>query len=145
MRIDEEATHRMAVEPALAVLTDPAYTSANEEFRAALTDYRKGDYGDCLTKCGSAFESVMKVLCAKKRWPAPPRAVASQLLDEIFKHVTLPPFFKQTLILVAAMRNQLSTAHGGGTTPRAVERHVAEYAIASTAAGMLLLVREVGQ
>ncbi len=145
MRVDEEVTHTMAVDPALAALADPGYASANGEFRAALADCRKGDYGDCLTKCGSAFESVMKVLCAKKRWPVPPKAVASQLLDEIFKHVALAPFFKQTLMLVATMRNQLSTAHGGGTTPRAVERHVAEYAIASTAAGILLLVREAGE
>src|SRR4029450_5031974 len=30
-------------------------------FLNALEDYRKGDYGDCLTKCTSAFESALKI------------------------------------------------------------------------------------
>jgi hypothetical protein len=73
-----------------------------------------------------------------------PTATAQPLLDEIFGHVQLEGFFKQPLVLIATMRNRLSSAHGGGATPRKVERHVAEFAVATTAAGILLLVREVG-
>ena len=41
----------------------PHFEAANVEFRDALDEYRKGHYGDCLTKCCSSFESVMKSLC----------------------------------------------------------------------------------
>ena len=41
----------------------------DDEFRKALDDYRKGDTEDCVAKCGSAFESVLKVLCQKNGIP----------------------------------------------------------------------------
>jgi hypothetical protein len=56
---DDQLMHEMAVQPALVVLRDEQFTSANQEFLEALEDYRKGDYDDCLTKCGSAFESTL--------------------------------------------------------------------------------------
>ena len=62
--MDDEVTHTEAVMPALTVLADPAYRAANDEFRKALEDLR-GDFEDCLVKCGSGFESVLKVLCQK--------------------------------------------------------------------------------
>jgi hypothetical protein len=65
IRRDSEVMHVSAIEPALNLLRNFAFASANGEFLAALDDYRKGDYGDCLVKCGSAFESVLKVACAQ--------------------------------------------------------------------------------
>lgn len=142
VRVDEEVTFTHAVVPALTALSDPAYNSANLEFRGALEDYRKGDYGDCLTKCGSAFESVMKVICQKKNWPYKPTDPASPLLKTILSKTSLDSFFEQPLILITTLRNRLSTAHGAGTGTRTVERHVAEYAVASTAAAVVLLIHE---
>ncbi len=111
VRVDEQVTFTHAILPALAALADPAYNSANLEFRDALEDYRKGDYGDCLTKCGSAFERY---------------------------------FFEQPLVLIATLRNRLSKSHGAGPGSRNAKRHVAEYAINSTAAAILLLIHEAG-
>ena len=54
---DDEATYVLAIEPALTLLRDKQFTSANKEFLEALEDHRNGDYGDCLTKCGSALET----------------------------------------------------------------------------------------
>src|SRR2546427_10987161 len=67
IRVDEEVAHTVAVLPALSALSDPAYAGADDEFRRALQDYRAGDFADYLAKCGSAFESVLKVLCSKNR------------------------------------------------------------------------------
>jgi hypothetical protein len=47
-------------------------------------------------------------------------------------------------MLIATMRNRLSSAHGGGTAVRAVDRHVAQYALTSTAAAVVLLVHDIG-
>jgi hypothetical protein len=144
VRVDEQVTSTHAILPVLAALADPAYNSANLEFRDALEDYRKGDHGDCLTKCGSAFESVMKVICEKKGWPFTPQDTAAPLLKTILSNSSLERFFEQPLILIATLRNRLSKAHGAGPGTRNVERHVAEYAINSTAAAILLLIHEVG-
>jgi hypothetical protein len=60
---ETEILHNEAMQPALQLLAAPYFASANREFLAALEDYRKGDIGDCLVKCASAFESVLKVIC----------------------------------------------------------------------------------
>lgn len=144
IRTDDQPTHTEAIEPALSVLAAPHLEAANLEFRDALDEYRKGHYGDCLTKCCSSFESVMKSLCKRNKWPFDEKKdTAGSLLKIVLSHSKLDPFFEQPLLLIATMRNRLSSSHGGGTTVRSVERHVAQYAIASTAAAILLLVHEI--
>lgn len=142
VRAEDEVTFTEAISPVLSVLADPAYSAANLEFRDALEEYRKGDYGDCLVKCGSAFESVMKVLCQKKGWGFNPQGTAAPLLKTVLARTSLDSFFEQPLMLIATLRNLLSKAHGAGHQARQVERHVAQYAITSTAAAILLLVHE---
>jgi len=134
--------HAEAVAPVLHLLSEPAFSSANAEFLDALQDYRKKDYGDCLTKCGSAFESVMKVLCDMHKWPYKQTDTASALLDMIVSHTGLDSFFVQPLMLVATMRNRLSKSHGAGTISKVVPAHFAQFAINATAAGVLLLVEQ---
>ena len=145
IRRDNEVLHNTAIEPTLTLLTNPAFTSANKEFLEALADYRKGEYGDCVVKCGSSFESVMKIICARKVWSYNQTDTAAPLLDVIFSNTNLDSFFKQPLMLVATIRNRLSSAHGAGTQPRIVDRHVANFAINATAAAILLLVEETIQ
>jgi hypothetical protein len=145
VRADDDVTYSEAVAPALSVLSAPHFEAASLEFRDALDEYRKGHYGDCVTKCGSAFESVMKVLCTRNGWQFDPKkATASTLLTIVLGKSSLDGFFAQPLTLIATMRNKLSSAHGGGTKVRAVERHIAQYALTSTAAAIVLLVHEVG-
>jgi len=143
IKTDDEAIFIEAIKPALSVLEDPAYHAANLEFREALEDYRKNDFDDCLLKCGSAFESVMKVICKKKGWPYNQSDTASPLLRKILENATLPSFFQTPLITIATMRNKLSSGHGSGEETIEVPRHVAQYAVNSTAAAILLLVHEV--
>ena len=143
IRAEEELTYQEAVKPALSVLGAPHFEAANQEFRDAMDKYRKGDYEDSLAMCGSAFESVLKVLCKRKRWKYNEQDTSSQLLDVVFSKSTLEPFFKQPLMLIATMRNKLSSSHGGGSKVRNVEGHVAQYALTSTAAAIMLLVDEI--
>jgi hypothetical protein len=145
IRTEDEVTFTEAIAPALSVLSAPHFEAANLEFRDALDEYRKGHYGDCLTKCGSAFESVMKVLCKRNGWPFDGKKdTASTMLTIVLTNSSLDRFFEQPLILIATIRNRLSSAHGGGVAVRNVERHVAQYATTSTAAAIVLLVHEVG-
>jgi len=87
----------------------------------------------------------MKSLCKRNKWPFDDKKdTAGPLLKIILSHSKLDPFFEQPLLLIATMRNRLSSSHGGGTAVRSVERHVAQYAVASTAAAILLLAHEAG-
>ena len=54
----------------------------------------------------------------------------------------LESFFKQPMMLIATIRNRLSSVHGAGTEPRDVPKHVAQYTINATASAILLLVEE---
>ncbi|MCY3748805.1 MAG: hypothetical protein OXG64_05865 [Chloroflexi bacterium] len=142
IRVDEEMTYREAVQPALSALSAPHFSAANSELLEAMEDYRKGDYGDSLTKSCSALESVMKVICERKGWPYSESDTASRLLDTVIGRSTLDVFFVQPILLIATIRNRLSTSHGGGTNVRSVDAHVAQFSITSTAAAIVLLVRE---
>jgi hypothetical protein len=139
---ENRLVHAEAVAPVLYLLTNPAFASANTEFLDALQDYRKGDFGDCLTKCGSAFESVMKVICHNKKWPYKQTDTASALLNTIIPRTTLDSFFNQPLMLIATIRNRLSKSHGAGTVTKNVPKHIAQFTINTTAAAIILLVEE---
>lgn len=142
VRRDSEVLHETAIEPALTLLANPVFASANEEFLDALKDYRNGDHGDCVTKCASSFESVMKIICDRKRWSYQQSDTAAALLRNILPRTNLEPFFEQPMMLVATIRNRLGSSHGAGAESREVPPHVAQYAINATASAMLLLVRE---
>ena len=143
IRRDSDILHETAIEPTLTLLSRPTFSSANEEFLDALKDFRDGDYRDCVVKCGSSLESVMKVICERKGWPYQQTDVAAKLLNEILPRTTLDTFFEQPIMLIATVRNRLGKAHGAGTQQKTVPRHVASYVINATASAILLLVEEV--
>ncbi len=142
IRRENEVLHEAAIEPALTLLTNPAFASANDEFLDALKDYRKGDYRDCVTKCGSSLESVMKVICDRKRWSHRGNADATVLLKTILTETGLPKFFLSHIQIIPIIRNELSSAHGAGTKQRDISKQVALFVINSTASTILLLVDE---
>ena len=140
IRRDSEVMHETGIQPTLELLANPVFASANREFLDALKDYRNGDHSDCVTKCGSSFESVMKVICDQKGWSYQQNDTAATLLDNIFQQIDLDGFFKQPIMLIATIRNRLGSAHGAGAAQREVPDHVAQYAINATASAILLLV-----
>lgn len=142
---ENELVHDQAIKPVLELLQRPEFSSVNSEFQEALEDYRKGKFGDCLTKCGSAFESVMKILCERKGWPYNQTDTASTLIKTILGNTQLESYFESVLIIVATLRNKLSKSHGAGPTQRNVPRHLARYSINATASAILLIVEEAGE
>jgi hypothetical protein len=132
----------MAVKPALQLLADQRFTSANQEFMEALEDYRHGDYGDCVTKCNSAMESVMKIICERRGWSYNPNDTAHKLTQIIISESGLDGFFDPLIGIIATLRNRLCSAHGAGTQRRSVPEHLARYAINVTASNILLLIDE---
>lgn len=107
IRRDSELLYDSAIAPALVLLASDDYKAANAEFLDALEDFRRGDFGDCLTKCGSAFESVMKVICHRRKWAYREEDTAAPLLRTVIQNAGLEPFLEQPLIVVATLRNRL--------------------------------------
>ncbi|MGA2253493.1 MAG: hypothetical protein ABSG53_02435 [Thermoguttaceae bacterium] len=144
IKITESFTYQQAVRPALGVLARREFATANKEFMEAWDDFKKSDFDDCLTKCGSCFESVMKIICTKKKWAFDPKATAAPLLKTIIDGTGMDAFFEQPLMLIATIRNRLSSSHGAGTMPKNVPEHIAQYALNATASAILLLVEATG-
>ena len=143
IRRDSETLHQTAIEPVLTLLKGQAFSSANREFLNALQDYRRGEYGDCVAKCGSALESVMKVISEHKGWPV--HREVSKLLGTIQAKLDMPQFLRQPLIQTAVIRNELGSAHGAGSKTREVSEHLSEYTINVTAAAMLFIAKQADQ
>jgi hypothetical protein len=133
------AIHQETVRPALSLLAEPRFETANQEYLEAHKHFRKGEYGDCLTECCKALESTIKIVCDQKGWGYGPRAAANELLQTYISRSGLPTFFQNPLILIATLRNRFD-AHGGGTTPATVPEHLAKYSLHATASAIVLLV-----
>ena len=142
IRKEDQVIHTTNIMPALTLLSDPKFKTADQEYLEALEDYRKGDYGDCLTKCGSAFESVMKIICDSKKWKYKQTDTASALLTTIISKSGIESYFDQPLSIIATLRNRLSKSHGAGVAPKEVTQNYARYALNSTAAAIVFLVNE---
>ena len=140
VKVEEDVAHAEAIAPALEILGKPHFQAGNAEFRKALVNYRKGDYAACLTDCGSSLESVLKVICSRKGLHYSENDTASTLIETVVPGLRMEGFFTQPWTLLATLRNRLSSSHGGGTQPRAPERHFAQYGLTSIAAVIVLVV-----
>lgn len=140
IRLDEQVPHSEAIQPALTALSAPHFKQANDEFRKALRHYRDDEFADCLTACGSALESTLKVICERNEWSFDANATLQPLIDTVVGKCELTPFFKTSLGVVGQLRNQWGDAHGRGSDAQPVPRHIAQYGLTSSAAAIILLV-----
>jgi hypothetical protein len=69
IRKSEKVLHAGTIEPALQVLSDPRFATANSELVGGLVKLRKGEYQESIQACGSAIETVLKTICTVKKWP----------------------------------------------------------------------------
>ena len=140
--VEEEVAYKEAVEPALTILGSHQFTAANTEFRDGLEHYRRNRHRDCLTSCGSALESVLKVICDRNGWHYSKGATLGPLLDLVIDQLGLESVFAEKFKLLATIRNRSSSSHGGGGSPRVVDRHLAQYMVTTTAATIVFLVTQ---
>ena len=139
---EETMLYEEAIQPALDALDRPDYRVAGSEFTEALSDYRYGRHGDCMTKCSSALESVLKVICHNNRWSYKETDSLEALLSTVLKSASLPGFLKEPFKLVGTMRNRLSPSHGGGTIKRQPDKDYSQYMLTATASAIVFLIRK---
>ena len=141
---ENDVIHSSAVRPALTLLSNPVFSSANTEFLGALQHYRKGEYGDCLTKVASSMESTMKIICDQRGWHYNQSDTFSKLLDIVFQQSSLDSFLKQPIMQIGTFRNKFSSSHGAGVQNNNVQKHRAQFAINISASSIILLISESG-
>lgn len=136
---ESQAIHENAIEPALQLLRQPAFLNANSEFMAALEDFRHGKFGDCVTKCNSSYESVMKVICGQRGFGYAQGDTTAKLIRTIMQKTEMDTFWEQPLMTVGTLRNKLSTSHGAGEQQKIVPNHVAKFTLNMTASAIIFL------
>jgi AbiJ N-terminal domain 4 len=147
MRVDSELIHGDAVKPALTILRQKGFESAEQEFVSAHKHYRAGQNSQALIDCCKSFESVMKIICTKRDWKFEKTKPASHLIDVCLANNLIPAYWQSHFtglrqMLEAAIptpRNKIA-GHGAGTSP-AVEPSVelTGYVLHMTAATILFL------
>ncbi len=144
IRKPDEVTFEHVMRPALRILGDPRFSVANDEVLAAFDAYRRGNFDEALTDCGSCIESVLKTICALRGWPFDPeRDTAARLVGICKQNHLFPPFYEPHLLSIATIRNRLSDAHGRGPAPAfgEVREEQVEHMLAVTLAATTFLVR----
>jgi hypothetical protein len=147
IRVDSQLLHAEVVKPALALLREPAYSGAQEEFLKAHEHYRHGRTKEALTECLKALESVMKSICSKRNWTYAPHATAKALLDVLFEKGLIPLFWsshfsglRSTLEAgVPTGRNRLG-GHGQGPEVVTVPQYLVSYVLHMTGSAIVFLV-----
>jgi hypothetical protein len=146
IRVDSELIHVEAVKPALRLLNEKNYQGAQQEFLSAYEHYRHGKHKEALNDCLKSFESTMKAICDKRKWPYLQNATAKALIQVCFDNDLVPSFWQQQLSSLRSMlessiptgRNKLS-GHGQGTTPTVVPDYLVAYMLHMTASTLVFL------
>jgi hypothetical protein len=147
IRRDSEHLHSEVVLPALMLLSEEGFEGANDEYRKAHKHYRDGNEKECLNECLKAFESVIKIICARRGWSYQETDTAKTLIDICLRNGLLPPFMQSHLGTVRSglesaiptIRNKMS-GHGQGKEVIAVPPFYAEYLLHETATSIVFLV-----
>lgn len=147
LRIDSELVYAEAVKPALTLLRDKTYAGPHEEFLKAYEHYRMGRNKEAVTEAAKAFESVMKVILAKRKWAYNATDPAKKLIDALFANELIPTFWQNHFTGLRQMlengtptpRNK-NAAHGQGAIPTTIPNHMAGYVLHMTASTIVFLV-----
>jgi hypothetical protein len=147
VQVDSQYLHAQVIKPAIALLSDEPFATANEEFMTAHKHYRAGAYKECVVAANRAFESVMKAICTLREWPFASGARASDLVSIIRGNGLFPDYLGKGLdsyiaVLKTGLPNVRNNAGGHGDEPNApaVSEHLAAYALHLSAANIVLMV-----
>jgi hypothetical protein len=138
-----EVLHATTVMPALQVLSCPVWKGANEEMLKGHEHLRHGDFADAIHWAGKCLESVLQIICDKKKWKfAPDKDTLSKLLQACHTNGLFPsPYIEIFQKSSGEIRNKWS-GHGKAISangPATFE--MAEHMIQVTSSHVLLLAK----
>ena len=133
-----DIVERDVMQPALELLSDPEYESANILFRKALDRHRSGDFDGVATACVAALESAIKV-SSKTRGLRIRGDSLSKLAQSYLSKSGSPAAFRKPIDFVAESRHKEGDAHGHETVSAMTQDH-ARFLIGLTATLTVYLV-----
>lgn len=147
MRIDSELVHAEVMKPALVVLRQKSFASAQAEFLTAHEHYRTGKTSEALLEALKAFESTMKIICTKRKWNFDPTKGAAGLVKVCLDEGLIPAYWQSHF---SGLRSVLESAiptprnkqagHGAGAHPiQKPSNELVAYVLHMTAATILFL------
>lgn len=147
IRVDSKLIHKEIIKPSLTLLNEEKYKNANDEYMEAHSDYKKGDYTDCLLKCAKSIETTMKIICESRKWPYKETDTAKRLIEVICDKGLIPKYLQthyqsfQSVLEsgVPVIRNK-QAGHGKGNEESEVPQYLAQFQLNQTAALIVLLV-----
>ncbi len=164
IRIDRKFTHEEIVKPALNLLYEEEFQSANEDFLNAHMQYREGCtrdnpqecYKNSIISCNKAFESTMKIICERKSELVTTynnKHAANELISDLLQAGILPQHlgnsFHGLKNMLKGVRISLESGlpvvrnkvgHGSGENTEVVSEELVIYAINMAATNIVLLV-----
>lgn len=146
VKVSSQFVHAEVVVPALTILGEERFNSANQEFRKAHREFREGDYRDSITDCGKALESVLKVLAEERGWVGVGNnsqlaALIKAAADNGLFATYMPEQLNGIKALVqgaGTVRNK-DGAHGVGTAESKADEDLAAYQLHQTASALIFI------
>jgi hypothetical protein len=149
IRVADQHAHSEIVVPALTLLSQGRFPAANDEYRKAHQEYRAGEYADCITDCGKALESVLKVIAGEKGWTeVGDTSTLSALLKAAKDNGLYPGYMDEQINGLTRMLQGPGTvrnkdgAHGVGGATSNADENLASYQLHQTAAAILFLAKQ---
>lgn len=147
IQMSDEFNHKEVILPALNLLAEPRFATAQKEFLEAHSAFRARDYEKTLIECAKALEGVLKILAKKRKWGTKETDTASTLIAAAFSNNFVPPYMQSQFTAlrsllesgVPTLRNK-SAAHTAAPTPRQVPAPLAQFQLNQTAAVIRFLV-----
>ncbi|WP_439407961.1 STM4504/CBY_0614 family protein [Bradyrhizobium sp. DASA03076] len=147
VRVDSLLIHKEVVVPALTVLRGKEYENAQLEFLSAYEHFRHGKKQEALVDCYKCFESTMKVICTKRKWPFDPKAAAKGLVNVCLTNGLIPAYWQGHFgglrsVLESAIstpRNRQAGHGAGASVAPEVPEELVSYVLHMTAATVLFL------
>ncbi|GEO03500.1 hypothetical protein AAE02nite_11640 [Adhaeribacter aerolatus] len=146
IKIDSQILHSEVVRPVLHFIHNEVFKTVDNEYRLAYEHYRHGNFPDCLSNCGKAFESTLKIICDKKGWVIKPgKEQARHLILLCLENDLIPKYLQEhytSLIKVfesgvPTIRNN-DGGHGAGTEQRNIPEYYASYMLHLTGTSIKL-------
>jgi hypothetical protein len=148
IRIDSQLLHAEVVKPAIALLSEPGFEGAHDEFLAAHEHFRHRRYKEALNDALKAFESTIKVIAGIRHWPINKGDTANKLVKACMDNGLIPAYYQShisalTNLLVGGVpgiRNA-EGGHGQGAVVKEIDPHVVAYTLHMTASAIVLFVQ----
>lgn len=148
VRVDNQYVHNQVVKTAVQLLHEQKFDSVSEEFLKAHEHYKNGDYKDAIVNAGKAFESVMKKICAEKKYQYDAKKdTASTLINILLKNEFIPEYLQNQFVglrntlqnSVPTLRNKFG-GHGQGDEIVHVPKSIVTYTLNLCATNIVFLV-----